>query len=741
MRDVELMDMKKGIAVGGIIFFALSVVLTLTLALIITIFNNPKYAPAPPEAPRLVGLSISGESINFSPEIRYYEVKIPLGNPAVPTISASVKEGIALEINQALIPDGKKEGSAKILLDDGVFTNSYEIKFIKDKSKGFVLQFDDRYLFTPDYKLKDGEKFNFVVEGEGKNIEVDSNGLIKVIAVSEHSSTVKALVGDKTVDDLKIDKTIKAVIDLFIVTGQGNAAGEGGNAEESIKTKEGTAYTIELEDRKNELKDLSQGRNGFTPALAEEWYEKTGRKALFIQTAVSDVSVTQWTPEGEAFNMAVSRIEYFLDKLSSDESNYVIDKKICLWLQGEWDISKRMSPEEYIKHFTSFKNGINERIKVEMTAIIPVRSSEIIDNTKVIFDDITAAQYKLSNMFSDVRIITTLPEQASMENGYISVGNLYYTQTGYNYIGEDIANNLYNYYNEGIDRSVNKIELYGNQKNHMYEQGKVLRLKKGETIRTIALITPLYAKDTKVNVIFDKSKIKYSEAGFISIADGNNEYGLFEVVFECEGVELKLLIEHYDDSAEMIGKKQSYVWEFNDLNEKSNTNLLTITDKSVPEKYTIQDGVIVTNERAVDFSFEKQLEFTSDVGWDIEWKGSLNDNGIIVGNSFSTRGYIYLAPFAENMGYSIRMVDNDGKTFYLPYGEHANDNRSMNVWRINYTKESRTLTLYVNGLVVSSVDVEKDFKFTMTNLFGRYGNENINYCYTGSIDYFSVSIG
>jgi len=735
------MNMRKKIAIGGIIFFALSVILTVILAFVVTRLNKPEYEPAPPEAPRLTKLSVAGESIAFSPELRYYEVKLPLGNPIVPKISASAKEGIKVEVFQAFIADGKNEGKAQIFLDDGKYTNSYEVKFKKDKSEGLVLQYDDRYKFTPDYKLKEGEKFTYSVEGEGNNIKIDSNGVIKVISVYDGTSTVKAYVGDKHVDSLKVNKTVKAVIDMFIVTGQGNAAGEGGNAEESNKTKEGTAYTVELEDRKNELKDLSQGRRGFAPALAEKWYSVTGRKVIFIQTAVSDVSVTQWTPEGEAYNMAVSRIQYFLDKLSADDSNYIIDKKICLWLQGEWDISQRMAPEEYIKHFTAFKNGIKETINTEMTAIIPVRSSEIVDSNKTVFDAITAAQYKLSNMYSDVRVITVLPEQASMENGYISAGNLYYTQLGYNLIGEDVAQNLYNYYNVRADRSVKKIELYGSLKNDMYEQGKILRLKKGETIRTIALITPLYAKDTKVNVVFDESRIKYSEAGFISIAEGNTEYGMYEVVFECGGVELKLLIEYYDDAAELVGKNILYTWDFNDLNEKSNSNTLALSDKSVADKYAIQDGMIVSGERAVDFVFEKKIELASDVGWNIEWKGSLNDNGIILGNSFSTKGYIYLAPFAENMGYSIRMVDDDGKTFYLPYGEHANDNKSLNVWRINYTKESRTLTLYVNGLVVSSVDVEKDFKFTLTNLFGRYGNENVNYCYTGCVDYLSISVG
>ena len=87
------------------------------------------------------------------------------------------------------------------------------------------------------------------------------------------------------------------------------------------------------------------------------------------------------------------------------------------------------------------------------------------------------------------------------------------------------------------------------------------------------------------------------------------------------------------------------------------------------------------------------------------------------------------------------MVDDEGQTFYLAYNEYIEANREENVWRINYNKESSTMTLYSNGLVISKVTAEKPFSFTLSNLFGRYGSDNVNYCYTGVLDWLRIAIG
>ncbi len=735
------MQKLKKIRFGYIIFFLLS----LCIILFITMYRpkkeieTPKYEPAPPEAPRLSSLGAIGEALNFESEVRYYEIKVPGGNPYVPQIWANaVSADTKLNIYQAFFANGSNEASARIYLDDGKYQNSYEVRFIKDVSKGFVLQYDDRYTFTPKYALKDGEVFTFSVESGDGNVTVDQSGTVRVVGISDNPSVVKAYVGDKLVDSFNVTRTLKATLNMFIVAGQGNAAGEGGNVEESVKPLAGTAYTVELDDRAFEMKDLSGGRKGFTPSLASQWYSYTSEKALFVQTAVSDVSITEWTQSGEAYKMALTRIEYFKNKFSEDSSPYTLNKVFCVWLHGEWDIANGMSSEEYIYYFNDFYAGLKESITLEMIAVIPVRASLTKDDSHSEIAPVCSAQYMLGNIYEELRIITRIPDSASVENGMVGSGNLYYTQNGYNEIGKDTAFNLYNCYSSDTDKSVRKIDVFGNTHEDLFEYGENIELKKDEKVRTVAVVSPLYAETTKVNVFFDDKMLTYSNGGIVGIAEANDG-AIAEMLFSCGNFDFKFNIKYIPQETDVNMSENSYIWEFNGLNEITGSNNLTLSEKSVADQYTITNGILTTENRQVDFSLATPIELTSDFDWSIEWTGVLNDNGIILGNAFLTKGYIYLAPYAQNMGYSVRMVEDNGQTFYLPYGEYAESCRTMNSWKILYKRENKTISFCLNDAVISEQIIEKSFSFKFTNMLGRYGSDNVNYCYAGSLDSLKIT--
>ena len=735
------MQKLKKIRFGYIVFLLISlgVILSITIFMAKKAPKAPKYEPAPPEAPRLSSLGAIGEALDFESEVRYYEIIVPSGNPCLPQVWANAASAdTEVNIYQAFFAKGSNEASARVYLDDGKYQNSYEVRFVKDESKGFVLQYDDRYTFTPDYALKNGETFTFSVESADRNITVDQSGIVRAVGVSENPSEVKAYVGDKLVDSFSVTKTVKAILNMFIVAGQGNAAGVGGNAEESTKPLAGTAYTVELDDRAFEMKDLSGGREGFTPALASQWYSNTSEKTLFVQTAVSDVSITDWTQSGEAYKMALTRIDYFKNKFAEESSPYTLNKVFCIWLHGEWDIAHSMQSEEYIYYFNDFYNGLNENITLDMTAVIPVRASLTKQDSHNAIAPVCSAQYMLGNMYEELRIITRIPDSANIENGMVGAGNLYYTQTGYNEIGKDAAFNLYNCYCSDTDKSVRKIEIFGNTHEDLFEYGKTIELKKEEKIRTVAVVSPLYAETTKVNVSFDEKMLTYSSGGNVGISE-ENDGTVAEMLFSCGKVDFKFNIKNISEEPQLQLSENSYFWEFNDLNEISGSNNLTLSDKSVADQYTITDGILTSANRQVDFSFATPVELTSDFDWSIEWTGALNDNGIILGNAFATKGYIYLAPYAQNMGYSIRLVDDNGQTFYLPYGDYAELNRTMNSWEMVYSRENKAITLYSNDTVVAEHITEKPFSFKFTNMLGRYGSDNVNYCYAGVLDSLKIT--
>lgn len=733
------MDKIKKIGIGHIVFLLLAVGVILLI-----ILNQPKredaipeFEPAPPEAPRLSSLGAIGEQIDFSPEVRYYEIKVAMGNPVLPKIWANALSAeYDMEIQQAYFAEGANEAFARVYLDDGKYQNSYAVKFLKDKSLGVVLQYDDRYTFTPGYNLKEGEAFTFKVENGRGNVTVDGGGVIRAVAVSDKPATVSAYVGDKKVDSLSVTSTVKAVLNMFIVAGQGNAAGEGGNAAESVKPLPGTAYTVEPNDREFNMSDLSAGRAGFTPALAAEWYKKTGEKSLFVQTAISDVSITDWTQSGEAYKMALTRIEYYKNNLTAEDSPYTLNKVCCFWLHGEWDIAHGMTTDKYIYYFHDFYEGMKAAISPEMTAIIPVRDGSFEGNGRGI-SPVCLAQYVIASNYEDVRIITELPETIHETEGMISDG-LYYSQKGYNALGEDAAYNLFNCYSAGIDKSVKRISVYGSSHGKEYAYGETVKLKADEKLQTVALVAPLYANTTMVNVTYDERLLTYTNDGVIGIAE-TNEGEIAEIRFECGGMDFMLKIACAEEVEETERTQVTYSWDFNTLDEGAGNNGLTLSGRSDANGYTLTDGVLVSNDKKADFAFAKPFTLDSENDWSVSWKGSIKDNGILLGNEYSTKGYIYLAPFAQNMGYSVRLVDNDGETFYLSYGNSAELNRAECNWVITYTAADKTLRLYSNGAAISESVTDGGFVFTFTNLLGRYGSDTVNYCYGGSLDSLTVS--
>ena len=730
------------VKIAYIIVLAAILLVALVIALIPKKeIEKPKYEPAPAEAPRLTSLGVIGHKIEFNTEVRYYEIELPAGNPNVPDVWATVVDGIELIVHQASFGKDALGTSAYIYLDNGEHQNSYEIRFIKNADKGIVLQYDDRYTFTPNYELKNGEFFIFKVEGEGGNVTVDANGIVRAVGVSDMYALVNAYVNGKIVDSLAINRTEKATLDVFIVAGQGNAGGEGGNKEESIKTIPGTAYTAELNDRTNSMVDLAEGRQGFTPAFADKWYSFTSNKSLFVQTAISDISVEQWTAEGEAFKMAQNRITDFMNILNAEDSNYTVNKVVCFWLQGEWDIAQKMQSDEYVAYFTSFYDSLKTVVNFDMLSLIPVRSSLNYGESKHIIEPVCAAQYQLNNMYDDIRIMTLFPDQATVENGYVADGNLYYTQMGYNMLGQDIAMNMFNYYDASKGHNAGSIEVAYGLHDAVIKQGDVIKLKNDETLRTVAVALPLYSQNGRLEVKYDETLVKYEDGGVFSLAEENTEQKSAEIKFVCDNTELAFTIEFVKKDITEVLEKTVYTWNFDSLETENQNNKLTLSERSAADGYVLQDGILTSANRAVDFLLEKQVVLNSENNWSIEWKGLINDNGIILGGNYTTKGFIYLAPFASNMENSIRMVDDEGRTFYLKYGEYIEANRTECVWKIGYDKNKKEITLYANGNAIHKEQLDEKFTFTLTNLFGRYGSDRVNHCYTGSIDRLNISVG
>ena len=102
-------------------------------------------------APRLLSVSIDGEALEgFSTDILEYTASIPEGRPRIPVFEAVAEDGATLTVYRPTFPDGKSESFCKITVKKDGRRSDYRFHLKKSVECGFVLQYDDRHLFSPD---------------------------------------------------------------------------------------------------------------------------------------------------------------------------------------------------------------------------------------------------------------------------------------------------------------------------------------------------------------------------------------------------------------------------------------------------------------------------------------------------------------------------------------------------------------------------------------------------------------
>lgn len=382
--------------------------------------------------PKLTSLSVDGENIAFDPDTNAYTVKIPDGHPVIPEVKAEAGEGAAVKVIKGTIPAGEKEGKAEVTVSSQGVDNRYTVTFVKDAEKGFVLQYADVYGYKPDYTPAEGEKLTYKSSDE-KAVTVSAKGQVTAAAVTDTPVTVTAYAGDKEVGTLKIDRVVKAPINIFLVIGQSNAFGwhdtpSGANQQKFFRDESrkfdkplpGTVWADDVTTSYDDFKfsgmyDLgaAKGCSGFYPALGKEWYALTGEKSLMLKTAVGSTPIEAWTADPELrffgidlYGMTVDRFNYYKDMFAAADSGFVLNRVCAFWLQGEtceefvydpsehtWDSkngqanykykgdwkapsSKKdlMTADQYTGYFMSMYESFVKDVGLEFIGILPVRS-------------------------------------------------------------------------------------------------------------------------------------------------------------------------------------------------------------------------------------------------------------------------------------------------------------------------------------------------------------------------------
>lgn len=719
-------------------------------------------------------------TLNYSETTFNYVVKLPDGRPTVPRVEATAAEGIDVEISQAYIPDGKKLGKAKVkVTDSDNNSNVYIISFEKDAACGFVLQYDDRYTFAPDYALKSGESFTF--ESSADTVTVDANGLMIAKKVTSEPITVTAKVGDSVKDTLVIDRVEKAHINLFFVTGQSNAQGCYSNttandpelcAEQLAKVEpigqDGRVYSYDFHPRKSNtevyalrytLYDMNTvAKQGFQNSLGKVWYDRSGEKVVFLQTAYTGAPIQSWLdPERheEAGTYSGGRNYYddtqtaYADLIPLLEDNYEIIRRANFWNQGgtamvsvyskekgnyitssdpEFDASKLMTDEEYYRLFMLMHNDMKEDFGIEecgifLNRVTPGATSEenkaLQSHTDMV--PIRSAQYGLHNTVSDVVLVsrvgdyakrTTWPDTTDKGWGFVDTDNTHFTQIGYNERGRVAAENAFAIWMGDV--AAESVELIKSNGRERFTSDDVIELKEGNEYRLAGYALPESAGAKTVLTSSNPSVATVDQYGVVT----GLRAGKAVITATTEnGKTASVNVEVYKTVTEAV----TYRWDFNDLTATGTKNDLTVSDCAVyygaENNYSITDGVMVYDKTAAkesknrpDFIMEKPFTLNSENDWTIEWRGYVyNTSCVLMGQAHddpegntSKVGYIYLASTtdfdssADGKLYPLRFVPETGPTLTISYGDYKSTNYSMNNWRLAYTKSDNKMTLYVS---------------------------------------------
>ena len=689
---------------------------------------------------RLETLTLDDENytFDFNKDRFSYTVKLPDGRPPIPRVEATAAEGVEIEIIQAYIPDGKDSGSAKITVSDSKGTNVYTVKFVRDAACGFVLQYDDRYEFKP---AGNGEGVVF----ESSNSEVasvDEKGLVHAKKVSAEAVTLTAKVDGQIVDTLVIDRVEKAHVNLFLVTGQSNAQGCYSNTtmrdpallEAQLSNVEaigqfGRVYSYDFHPITNNteayelrytLYDMNSIRKqGFQNSLGKTWYDLSGEKVVFLQTAYSGAPIQSWLDPDrheEAGTYTSAKRNYYDDTQTAYadlmpllEDNYEIIRTANFWNQGGTamgsvydkassgyvdpkDPSELMTDDEYYRLFMLMYEDMKADFGVELwgvflNRVIPAATSEENKALQSHSDmvPIRSAQYALHNYVADLSLVSRVGDYAKRDTwsvttdsgyGFVDSDNVHFTQIGHNERGRVAAANAFAIWFDTTEAA--SVEIVAENGRDRLTSADTITIELGEEYRLAGYALPEASGEKTILTSSDTSIVKVDKYGVVrGVAEGNAVITATTESGKTQTVNVEIT---RPEVVKVITEATTYRWDFNDLTATGKKNDLTVSACSeyygADENYTLKDGIysvsadyksnsnnVYTNRP--DFELEKPINLTSRASWTIEWRGLMHTYGVLFGqsqtdptSSTSTYPFIYnyySNKYSDKYGYPLKI--------------------------------------------------------------------------------------
>ncbi|MBR5782969.1 MAG: S-layer homology domain-containing protein [Clostridia bacterium] len=472
-----------------------------------------------------------------------YTVKLPDGRPRIPQITCT-----GGEVVQAFMPDTATEATATVTKDGATLT----VTFVKDASQGFVLQYNDRYTWNP------GEgKWTFTSSNKGV-ASVNNSGEITINAVTENLSipeadkavTITATAGSTT-KKLTITKTIRAVLGVWMLTGQSNAAYNYNDKNAAEVPAEGTALyygPVSGVSASGCTSDFTEMNNngraavgGTEPGIAKALYEKTGEKILILNAAIAGTAIGRFLPgvstdrssDTWALINEIYQEAYALWNKASFQQNYEVTVRSYFFLQGCAEVSSN-----WTKHYDGFAVTKNAKAFATLgqtygvgTHTFHTYMTDILDfdycmNIMVawrpvgIVTSTRTAQFKLAEDLDDYFNVSRLSQTLSQAESTLRFDELHYTQSGKNIVGLNAGANAARIYtgNTCIEAAEGAIAFFNQIP---YENGDTVYVKAGDFYNYCTRPTNYDSDDNFVYKFVDEAG---AEVTNVIEYDGKNDF-------------------------------------------------------------------------------------------------------------------------------------------------------------------------------------------------------------------------
>jgi hypothetical protein len=726
-----------------------------------------------------ISLDDDSYSLDFKKDTFEYTVKLPAGHPAVPQVEAKGVEGVTVEVQQAFLTAEAMSANAYVIANNGKGTvSTYTITFEKTADAGFELQYDDRYTFKPTTKLAEGEAFTFTSSNPEIIVVDETKGEMTAKQVSKEDVTITATFGDIT-ETLVVTEVEKAHVNLFLLTGQSNGQGCYGNKETNkdkpgyIAYKDQFQYITDIEVDgavysydvfpymncvpANTFYDMNkEKRTGPAAALGKAFYDLSGEKVVFLQTAYSGAPIQSWldtetqkeaglykTPSIGNRNFYDDTQKAYADLMAYlDANNYEVIRTCNFWWHGGTATVKtydyeamdyvsgktKMTDQEYydlymLMHKDMIRDfGLDYDFmilnRIQASACYFTESTTLTRHTDLV--PIRASQIALTNLNEDIIMASTkASEYARMysatqdpnEYGYNFVGldNVHFNQIGHNATGEEAGTNaFYALKSLLVERKeAEKVEIIDTNGRTRLTSKDTIEMKADSTYRIAGLAYPIYSEDITYSSS-NENVATINEFGLITA----HSKGYTTITVESNVSGKKETVEVWVYEVEKI--PTTYRWEFvDDLNTTNNDNLLTLSPEATARgatesSYTLGGSyTTTTSSNRPDFLFGTPIRVSSDNDWSISWKAQLEDYCLLVGqtpaansegtiDTSSRYGCIYLAcgkAAYKALRFKAPASPSDG--YQIKYDKYLDYNTSLNEWRLEYEAETQMLKLKI----------------------------------------------